>query len=63
MERRPIPIDVDYHALLGLRYEARTKLTKHQPRTFGEASRLQGVTPADIAVLLVHASRSDAGMV
>jgi len=62
MERRPIPVDVDYHALLGLRYEARTKLTKHQPRTFGEASRLQGVTPADIAVLLVHASRSDASL-
>ncbi len=58
MERRPIPPDTDFHALLGLRYEARAKLTQHRPRTFGEASRLQGVTPADIAVLLVHTSRT-----
>ena len=62
MERRAIPVGVDFHALTGLRYEARTKLTTHQPRTFGEASRLQGVTPADIAVLLVHATRIEAGV-
>ncbi|MGE3797557.1 MAG: tRNA uridine-5-carboxymethylaminomethyl(34) synthesis enzyme MnmG [Thermomicrobiales bacterium] len=61
MERRAIPEGVDFHSLTGLRYEARAKLTAHQPRTFGEASRLQGVTPADVAVLLVHAARADAG--
>ncbi len=59
MERRPIPAGVDFHTLTGLRYEARTKLSLHQPRTFGEASRLQGVTPADIAVLLVHTGRME----
>lgn len=60
MERRPIPSDLDFHMLTGLRYEARTKLSQHRPRTFGEAGRLQGVTPADIAVLLVHVSRQTA---
>ncbi|MBX3069641.1 MAG: tRNA uridine-5-carboxymethylaminomethyl(34) synthesis enzyme MnmG [Thermomicrobiales bacterium] len=60
MERRPIPDDLDFHQLTGLRFEARTKLAHHRPRTFGEASRLQGVTPADIAVLLVHTTRTTA---
>jgi len=62
MERRPIPDTVDFQSVNGLRIEARAKLTYHRPRTFGEASRLSGVTPADIAVLLVHAARMDAGV-
>ncbi|CAN5504837.1 tRNA uridine-5-carboxymethylaminomethyl(34) synthesis enzyme MnmG [soil metagenome] len=62
MERRLIPEAVDFHAINGLRIEARAKLTHHRPRTFGEASRLSGVTPADIAVLLVHATQIEAGI-
>jgi tRNA uridine 5-carboxymethylaminomethyl modification enzyme len=57
MERRPIPDSVDFESINGLRIEARAKLTHHRPRTFGEASRLAGVTPADMAVLLVHATK------
>ncbi len=58
LERREIPDSMDFAEISGLRIEARMKLTQHQPRTFGEAGRLSGVTPADIAVLLVHASRN-----
>jgi tRNA uridine 5-carboxymethylaminomethyl modification enzyme len=61
MERRPIPETIDFRVISGLRIEAQAKLTQHQPRTFGEASRLSGVTPADIAVLLVHTSRIESG--
>jgi tRNA uridine 5-carboxymethylaminomethyl modification enzyme len=62
MERRPIPQTIDFRRISGLRIEAQVKLTHHRPRTFGEASRLPGVTPADIAVLLVHASRIETGI-
>jgi tRNA uridine 5-carboxymethylaminomethyl modification enzyme len=63
MERRPIPETIDFQTISGMRIEARAKLERHRPRTFGEASRLSGVTPADIAVLLVHASRVESGIV
>jgi tRNA uridine 5-carboxymethylaminomethyl modification enzyme len=60
LDRRPIPPQLDYHGLVGLRIEAREKLTRHRPATFGQASRLSGVTPADVGVLLVHVAREDA---
>ena len=41
----------------GLRNEARQQIEKHQPRTFGEAQRLAGITAADISALLIHATR------
>jgi tRNA uridine 5-carboxymethylaminomethyl modification enzyme len=57
LEHRRLPEDVDYTALTGLRTEARQQLQRVRPRTVGQASRVAGVTPADIAILLVHIER------
>ncbi len=57
LEHREIPRDVDYAALPSLRNEAREKLALFQPITLGQASRIAGVTPGDIAVLMVHLER------
>jgi tRNA uridine 5-carboxymethylaminomethyl modification enzyme len=57
LEGRRIPIDVDYHSVVGLRSEARERLARHRPETVGQASRIAGVNPADISVLLVHLER------
>jgi len=53
-ESAPIPTDLDYAALNGLSIEVRQRLAQHRPQTVGQAGRIQGVTPAAIAVLLVH---------
>lgn len=57
LEGRSLPRDLPYVTLPGLRKEAAQKLMKHRPATVGEASRISGVNPADIAVLLVHLER------
>ena len=57
MESTPLPVDVDYDRLPSLRVEARQKLAQFQPRTLGQAARIAGVTPADVAVLMVHVHR------
>lgn len=57
LENHPIPEDLDYTTVVGLRNEARERLMKHRPRTVGQASRIQGVNPADISVLLIHLER------
>ncbi len=57
MESMSLPADLDYAQLPSLRLEARQKLSQFQPRTIGQAGRIAGVTPADIAVLMVHVHR------
>jgi tRNA uridine 5-carboxymethylaminomethyl modification enzyme len=57
-ETLPVPHGFDYWSLEGLTYEAKDKLTRLKPATLGQASRMPGVSPADISVLLVHLYRS-----
>lgn len=61
MESRPLPPDLDYLSLRGLRTEARQKLDKIRPLNLGQASRISGVSPADIAALMIHLERPQGG--
>ena len=54
MEKKRIPADIDYNDISSLRLEARQKLIAYKPVSVGQASRISGVSPADIAVLLVY---------
>ena len=54
MERKLLPEDIDYNNVKGISLEARQKLNKHKPHSIGQASRISGVSPADISVLLVY---------
>ena len=54
LENKKIPSDIDYSKLTGLRLEARQKLNKIKPESIGQASRVSGVSPADISVLLIY---------
>ncbi|MGE9971021.1 tRNA uridine-5-carboxymethylaminomethyl(34) synthesis enzyme MnmG [Candidatus Pseudoscillospira sp. SGI.172] len=54
LERRPLPPDLDYEGMQGLRLEARQKLSRIRPLNLGQASRVSGVSPADIAALMVY---------
>lgn len=54
LEQKKIPEDIDYSKVLGIRIEARQKLEKFRPLSIGQASRISGVSPADINVLLIH---------
>jgi tRNA uridine 5-carboxymethylaminomethyl modification enzyme len=60
MEEKMIPADFDYHAITALKTEARHRLTAAKPTTLGQAARLQGVTPADIALLGIMLKRGSA---
>ena len=54
MENRRLPPDIDYDDIPGLRLEAREKLKKIRPENFGQASRISGVSPADVSVLMIY---------
>ncbi len=60
-EHQTIPTDMDYGEVRGLSFEARQRLAQHRPQTIGQASRIQGITPAAISLLLVHLKRRRAG--
>lgn len=57
LEEWPIPHDFDYPGITGLRREAEEKLQRFRPASVGQASRISGVNPADVAILLVHLER------
>ena len=56
-ENTGLPSDLDYGKVAGLSNEVRQKLTQHKPQTIGQASRIQGITPAAISLLLIHLKR------
>ncbi len=60
-ESLALPADLDYETVHGLSKEVRQKLGQHRPETIGQASRIQGVTPAAISLLLVHLKRQPRG--
>jgi tRNA uridine 5-carboxymethylaminomethyl modification enzyme len=59
LEDKSLPSWLDYEKIGALRFESRQKLTRYRPDSIGQASRIPGVTPADIAILLVWIKRAD----
>ena len=59
IEDRRIPTDIDFTEIKGIRLEAQQKLNDFKPVNLGQASRIQGVSPADIQVLTVYLSMRD----
>ncbi len=54
LEAKKIPHDIDYYDIIGIRAETQQKLTKLRPQSLGQASRVSGVSPADISVLMLY---------
>ncbi len=61
LEQKKLPQDIDYEQIKGLRLEARQKLNKIKPESVGQASRISGVSPADISVLLIFLEQNKRG--
>ncbi|MFT9055533.1 MAG: tRNA uridine-5-carboxymethylaminomethyl(34) synthesis enzyme MnmG, partial [Ethanoligenens sp.] len=61
LEQRALPSDTDYHAVTGLRLEAMGKLEAVRPVNIAQASRISGVSPADISVLLIYLEQKNRG--
>jgi len=61
LEDRRLPKEIDYSSIQGLRLEARQKLSQIRPESIGQASRITGVSPADISVLLIHLEQINRG--
>ena len=59
LEAKLLPQDIDYSTIKGLRLEARQKLNKIKPNSVGQASRISGVSPADISVLLIYLEQTN----
>lgn len=57
LENKKIPEEIDYNTMDGIRIEAKQKLSQYRPLSIGQASRISGVSPADINVLLIHLER------
>lgn len=57
-EHKPLPVDFDYAAVKGLSAELTEKLNQTKPTTIGQASRIQGMTPAAISLLLVYLKKA-----
>jgi len=54
LETKKLDENIDYEEIKGLSLEARQKLNKHKPSSVGQATRISGVSPADISVLLIY---------
>src|SRR5699024_3317980 len=54
LETKLLPEDIDYETVQGISLEARQKLNKFKPRSIGQASRISGISPADVSVLLIY---------
>ena len=57
LEKKKIPVDLDYSRIVHLRAEAKEKLSVFRPGTLAQASRISGITPADITVIQIHLKR------
>jgi tRNA uridine 5-carboxymethylaminomethyl modification enzyme len=57
LEMKLIPDNIDYASVIGLRNEARQKLSMFTPRSLGQALRISGITPADVTLLAIHLER------
>jgi tRNA uridine 5-carboxymethylaminomethyl modification enzyme len=61
LEAHRIPPGIDYDSVVGIRNESREKLEQLRPLSVGQASRISGVTPADVGVLMAHIEKIQAG--
>ena len=58
IESKSLPSDINYREIKGLRIEAAQKLQKFRPESIGQASRISGISPADISVLLIYLDKN-----